>query len=154
MIFYGPRAVHLAAIDTHEELLVGFGKRRGRARNAGARIEFVYRAVGDPSRVAVTRRLIALLETQLTRERAEVLLIHNHPRHWLKTVVRDLLDDRKPMPATSDRNVAIALLSSRIGHLLSSAGPSSFKFFLLDEGSMAEFLLPSPDGLLAEFGVP
>jgi hypothetical protein len=48
----------------------------------------------------------------------------------------------------------MALLSSRIGHLLTSAWPSSFKFYLLEEGRMAEFLLPSPDPLLDNWGIP
>lgn len=145
---------HLKPITTHEELLVGFGRRRGPARNAGASIEFIYRAVGERTRVSVTKRLIGLLETQLTKDRAEVILVHNHPVHLVWAAVRELVGDWKPLPSGSDRDIAMALLSSRIGHLLTSAGPSSFKFYLLDEGHMAEFVLPSPDILLDDLGVP
>jgi hypothetical protein len=62
--------------------------------------------------------------------------------------------DWKPIPSGSDRDITMALLSSRIGHLLTSAWPSSFKFYLLEEGRMAEFLLPSPDPLLDNWGIP
>jgi hypothetical protein len=145
---------HLDPIDTHEELLVGFGTRRAPARNAGAQIKFVYRAVGEKARVAITPRLVSLLETQLTKDRAEVVLVHNHPGHPVRSFIRNMLEDSKPLPSGSDRDIATSLLQSRVGHLLASAWPSSFKFYLLDEGRMAEFLLPSPDGLLDALGVP
>jgi hypothetical protein len=145
---------HLDPIATHEELVVGFGMRRGPARSAAARIDFVYRAVGERTRVTVTEKLIALLETQLTKDRAEVILIHNHPVHPVHAVVRELVGDWKPLPSTSDRDIAMTLLASRVGHLLTSAWPSSFKFYLLDQGHMAEFLLPSPDPILDNLGVP
>ena len=143
---------HLAAISTHEELVVGFGTRRGRARSAGAKIEFVYRAIGERGSVVVTERLIGLLGTQLAKDRAEVVLIHNHPVHPARAALRELVGDWKPLPSTSDRNVAMALLTSRIGHVLTSAWPSSFKFYLLDEGRLAEFFLPSPDLFLNNLG--
>jgi hypothetical protein len=78
---------HLDPISTHEELLVGFGKRRGPSRDAGASIKFVYRAVGERRRVSITERLIGLLETQLTKDRAEVILGHYVPRHIMSVLL-------------------------------------------------------------------
>jgi hypothetical protein len=58
---------HLDPVTTHEELLVGFGKRRGRARSAGSSVEFVYRAVGDRTRLRSPRSSSVSLRRSLLK---------------------------------------------------------------------------------------
>jgi hypothetical protein len=48
-----------------------------------------------------------------------------------------------------DRDLAVSFFRSRVGHFLTSARPSSFKWFLPDDGELAEFPLPTLDTMLA-----
>jgi len=132
----------------HEELIVAFGSRRGRDRSAAACLRRVHRTVGTESSVAVTTKLLRLLDEYLAREGAEVALVHNHPSNLLKTVVRHTIGWR-PIASRQDRNLALSFWRSRVGHFLTATRPSSFKWFLLDEGELAEFPLPTMDTLLA-----
>jgi hypothetical protein len=138
---------YLAALD-HEELIVGIGSRRGRTRSAGAALRYMHRTVGDRASVPITPQLEARLEKELTRDGAEVVLVHNHPPHLVKTLIGQALPWR-PLASDADRLLAQRFLMSRIGHLLAAERPSSFKWFLVDEGRLSEFCLPPLDTLRA-----
>jgi hypothetical protein len=137
----------------HEELIVALGTRRGRGRNAGASLRRLYRAIGTRSAVALTPKLVGLLEEYLAREGAEVVLMHNHPSNAIKSAIRKTIGWR-PIPSAQDRELAVSLVRSRIGRLLTAERPSSLKWFLLDEGELAEFPLPTLDRLLGWMGQP
>jgi hypothetical protein len=82
--FLWATANYLELLD-HEELIVAFGVRRGRPRAAGACLRRVHRSIGERDSVALTPRLLSLLETALRQDGAEILLIHNHPANPVKT---------------------------------------------------------------------
>jgi hypothetical protein len=145
--FLWAAANHLEPLS-HEELLVAFGSRRGGKRGAGASLRRVHRAVGTQSSVALTPKLIGLLDEYLAREGGEVVLLHNHPGNLLKSLIRHTIGWR-PLASAQDRNLALSFFHSRIGHFLTATRPSSFKWYLLDEGELAEFMLPTLDTLLA-----
>jgi hypothetical protein len=145
--FLWATANYLEPLD-HEELIVAFGSRRGRHRSAAACLRRVHRTVGTQGSVALTLGLLQLLDEYLAREGAEVVLVHNHPSHLLKTVMRHTIGWR-PIASSQDRNLAVSFWQSRVGHFLTASRPSSFKWFLLDEGELAEFPLPTLDTLLA-----
>jgi AAA family ATP:ADP antiporter len=52
-----------------------------------------------------------------------------------------------------DRDLALAFFRSRVGHFLTATRPSSFKWFLIDEGELAEFTLPTLDVLRTWAGI-
>lgn len=139
-------ASYLAPLD-HEELLVAFGTRRGRARNAGASLRSVHRTIGLRASVTPTAKLIARLEGELERDGAEVILVHNHPSNLVKTLIAASFA-WIPIASTPDRALALALLRTRLFHVLTSPRPSSLKWYLVDEGQVEEFILPPPAVLL------
>jgi len=145
--FLWATANYLAPLD-HEELIVAFGTRRGRARGAGAALRRVHRSVGVRDRVSLTPSLLTLLDAELRRDGAEIVLVHNHPPNALKSAIGNVLGWR-PIASAQDRNLATAFLESRVGHLLSSERPSSLKWYLVDEGEVGEFVLPTLDVLLS-----
>jgi hypothetical protein len=78
------------------------------------------------------------------RSPAEILLIHNHTSHLVKSINGGQVDWR-PMRSAADRALALRVLQPRIQHLLTVHRPSSFKWYLVDEGRVGQFLLPSFD---------
>lgn len=75
--FLWATANYLAPLE-HEELIVAFGTRRGRARGAGASLRRVHRSVGVRDSVSLTANLLTLLDAELARDGAEIVLVHNH----------------------------------------------------------------------------
>jgi hypothetical protein len=144
--FLWAAAKYLAPLP-HEELLVAFGSRRGASRNAGACLRQVHRTIGERDRVDFTPKLIALLDKTLEQDGAEVILIHNHPSALWKTFIGETIGWR-PIASTQDRALATRLLETRLGHFFTSSRPSSLKWYLVDEGKIAEFLLPPAETLL------
>lgn len=131
----------------HEELITAVGTRRGSARNSGARLRCVHKTVGYRDRVPMTLNVATLLEAELARDGAEVLIVHNHPPRLLKSIIRHVVGWR-PIPSTADRALMYWFLQSRVGHLLTSSRRSSFKWYLVDEGELGEFVLPPLDVIL------
>lgn len=144
--FLWATANYLAPLG-HEELIVAIGSRRGQARSAGASLRRVHRTLGQRDRVTLTPKLVDLLEQNLEREGAEVVLVHNHPPNLWKTAIRATIGWR-PVASTPDRALATRLLQTRLAHLLTSSRPSSLKWYLFDDGELGEFLLPPADVLL------
>jgi hypothetical protein len=132
----------------HEELLVAVGTRRGQGRSAGARLVKVHRVAGSVDRVALTPKLRFLLDEYLDREGGEVVLVHNHPRNPLKSFINELVGWR-PIPSAQDRDLALSFLQDRLEHCLMAHRPSSWKWYLVDEGQIAEFVLPTLDVIAA-----
>jgi len=145
--FLWATANYLAPLE-HEELIVAIGSRRGSRRAAGACLRRVHRVVGQRDNVPVTPALSALLENELQRDGAEILLVHNHPRHLIKTAIGHVVGWR-PLASDADRALAQRVLQGRVAHLLTSARPSSFKWYLVDERQIGEFVLPPFDTLHA-----
>ena len=131
----------------HEELIVAIGDRTSGGRNGGARLTRVHRTVGNIDSVPLTPRLLDLIEPELQRDSAEIGLVHNHPPNLVKSFIRQAVGWR-PLASAADRKLATALSCSRIGHFFRSPRPSSLKWYLVDEGELSEFFLPSFDDLL------
>jgi hypothetical protein len=108
----------------------------------------VHRSVGTRDSVALTPALIALLDDYLARVGGEVVLLHNHPGNLVKRFIRQTIGWR-PIASVPDRDLALKFFRSRVGHFLTARRPSSFKWYLLDEGEVAQFVLPTLDTLLA-----
>lgn len=66
----------------------------------------------------------------------------------MKSAIGSVLGWR-PSASAQDRNLATSFLQSRVGHLLHSERPSSLKWYLVDEGEVGEFVLPTLDVLLS-----
>lgn len=145
--FLWAAANYLAPLP-HEELIVAFGDRRGSRRTAGAALRRVHRSVGERDRVSLSANLSSLLEMELQRDGAEIVLVHNHPAHPLKSAIGAVLGWR-PIASTQDRRLATAFAATRLAHTIASPRPSSFKWYLVDEGEVGEFILPPLDVLLA-----
>lgn len=141
-------ALNYLAPLPHEELLVAIGSRRGNRRSSGAALRSVHRTVGTRASVTPTPFVRALVDAELEREGAEVILVHNHPSNVVKSALQ-LVVDWRPVPSDADRNLARALLGQRLEHVLTAARPSSLKWYLVDEGRLGEFFLPAADELLA-----
>ena len=138
---------YLTPLD-HEELVVAVGSRRGRGRSAGARLVKLHRVVGSADRVALTPKLRFLLDEYLDLEGGEVVLVHNHPRHPVKSFINEHIGWR-PIPSAQDRELALSFLQTRLEHCLTVGRPSSWKWYLVDESQIAEFVLPTLDALAA-----
>ena len=130
----------------HEELLVAVGARRGSARAAGAALRRMHRVVGDVASVTLTQSVIDLVASAVDTPGGEIVLVHNHPSCLEKSIIRNVIG-WTPIPSDQDRRLAAALLTPRLRGMLTSARPASLKWYLVDEGEMAEFLLPAIDDI-------
>ena len=129
---------YLAGINDHEQLVVTFG----RAHGAGARFEGFWIGHGGRSQVGLSPLALQTIDRQLRVDGAEILVVHNHPEHDLKTLLR-LLVGWRPLPSGQDRDTAFAH-NMRTWRVLAESGSwACFKWYLVDEGEIAEFYLPS-----------
>ena len=54
-----------------------------------------------------------------------------------------------PIASAQDRDLALSFLQDRLEHCLTVRWPSSWKWYLVDEGQIAEFMLPTLDVIAA-----
>jgi hypothetical protein len=133
---------YLAAIADHEELIAAFGRCLGTHTNAASRLTHIWRGVGDRGSVRFTPHLIELINDQLNLTNGEVLLVHNHPDHALKSVLNHF-ELWRPIPSSQDRNTAMIHNIDVLQRQLSRRSIAKVRWFLVDEGELAEFRLPS-----------
>lgn len=133
---------HLSGISTHEELIAAFGRTLGQRLRASSRLTHVWRGVGDAQSVRFTPRLIQLINDQAMLPDGEVLLVHNHPQHALKSVL-DYFGLWRPIPSSQDRNVALAYTIGSLQRQTLGGPIARVRWFLVDQGELAEFRLPS-----------
>ncbi len=137
---------YLEHIDDHEELIVGFGRRIAQNEQAGIKIDGVWKGVGTRNHVSLTPLAIDIIKRHLTTiRRGAIVVIHNHPRNDIKSAFAELFDWR-PVPSSGDRESAI-----RLNLAAQDSGDGVLRWYLVDEGEMAEFHLP-PLERLADFG--
>lgn len=124
-----------------EHLIVGFGRKAG----AGTWVESVWHERGEVSRVAVTSDAVAAILKQVTSSSSgEVLIFHNHPRHFLQ----DLLDNI-PIASSGDRCQVLALKYFQPNVALKSLlGKGSILFFLGENGYVRKYAIPGVFQLL------
>jgi hypothetical protein len=140
---------HLTEIDDHEELIVAFGKRRGTRDESPTMLSGLWRGIGRHDEVGITPLLRHTLETQAAYDRSEIIFVHNHPMHDVKSLVRFLFG-WTPLASSPDRNVALRM--NTIAALKSMAGFSNHhRFYLVDEERLARFWLPSLEWFLEAF---
>jgi hypothetical protein len=141
-------AVHkyLGPIADHEELIAAFGHRLGTHSNASSRLTHLWRGLGDRRSVAFTPRLTELIYRQLDLRDGEVLLVHNHPGHAVKSIL-NFIGLWRPIPSSQDRNIALTLNFEALQRQLSNRSIARLRWFLVDEGRLAEFRLPSVEWL-------
>lgn len=136
----------------HEELLVAFGSRRGGRRSSGVSLRSVHRTVGQHGSVTPTSYLLGLVDHELEREGAEILLVHNHPDNLVRSALTAVVGSWKPLASDADRQLAQTFLLRRKDHLLTAGRPSSLKWYVVENGRLGEFFLPSADTLLGWLG--
>jgi hypothetical protein len=141
---------HLAPIRDHEELLVAFGRRRGADDASPSRLEGLWRGIGSHDQVGITSRLRDIIEKQARAiDSCEMIFIHNHPEHDIKSLVR-LLFGWTPLASSPDRDAAVGMNARAAVQTL--WGPSShYRFYIVDEEQLARFWLPSVESFLAAF---
>jgi hypothetical protein len=142
---------HLAPIRDREELIVAFGKRRGSRDEAPSRLEGLWRGIGGRDEVSITPLLRDTVQKQSgAMDRSEIIFVHNHPEHDVKSLIRFLFG-WTPLASSPDRDTALrmnltASLRSMLGHA------NHFRFYLVDEGKLARFWLPSVETFMALLG--
>lgn len=141
---------YLSFIPQHEELLVFVGRRRGERRDSGSSYYGVWRCVGDRNSVQFSPSLQRLIEQAPHIDRADILLVHNHPPHWLKNLIGAVVPWR-PTASEMDRNTALTHeVQSILAGIRRGYGTSSFRWYLVEDGEIREFNIPSI-GIVLEF---
>lgn len=139
---------HLARIQDREELLVAFGTRRGERDESPSRLTGLWRGIGGRDQVGMTPLLRDTVAKHAGKvERSEILFVHNHPEHDVKSLVRFLLG-WTPLASSPDRNLAAGMNLNAA--MRSIFGPASHhRFYLVDEGMLGRFWLPSVETFMA-----
>lgn len=137
---------HLARVYDREEVVVALGKQHGR----GARFEGLWRSSGSGSGVALSERVLDVIGKHLKVDGGEVVVVHNHVGNDFKTWWKAVFGWR-PLPSSGDRDVAMSHNISALRQLLVYGRTTRLKWYLVDEGEMAEFYLPSVEKTLAAF---
>lgn len=132
---------HLRCLKEHEELLVAFGRRKGATRSAASRLTHLWRGKGTADRVDFTPALLHALENASRDEAGSVLLVHNHPKFDVKTLF-SMIAGWTPLPSSTDRMVALHYNLNWIKNVLTGRGGATMRWYLVDEGHLAEFYLP------------
>lgn len=134
---------YLSSKTDHEELVVFFGKRRG----DGAVFEGFWLNRGDRSGVGFTRLALSTIQGVVMNDRSEIVIVHNHPPNDLKALLASWFGWR-PLPSSADRETALAHNVPTWVWLLSDGFGPRLKWYLVDEGEIAEFYLPSVERCL------
>lgn len=140
--FLAAAFAHLARIRDHEELLVAFGTRLGERDESPSRLTGLWRGSGGHDQVGMTPMLRDIVAKHAGNvERSEILFVHNHPEHDVKSLVRFLLG-WTPLASSPDRNTAVGMnLNAALRSLFGQA--SHHRFYLVDEEMLGRFWLPS-----------
>jgi hypothetical protein len=141
---------HLSEIQEHEELLIAMGRRRGTDAAAPSALEGMWRGRGTRGQVGLAPEARDLIDKQVgVVPNAEMIFVHNHPRHDLKSLLAFLVG-WKPLPSSRDRDTALAF-NVRAALSTVSGVPSAFRFYIVDEGELSEFFLPSVETFVGLF---
>jgi hypothetical protein len=142
---------YLSPIRGHEELLMAFGRSHGRDRSSPSRLEGVWRGVGDARSVRLTPRAEGIIRERLAMDRGQVILVHNHPPNLIKTIMAKTLGWR-PIASETDRETALLRNLSTFLRDPTTGFGTALRWYLVDEGEMSEFYLPSLRRTLAALG--
>jgi hypothetical protein len=136
---------HLGAIQHREELVITLGRRLGTDRTRPSRVEGFWHCTGERHSVRPTERALSVVERHInTIPRAEVMFIHNHPETLEKTVLRALVG-WTAMPSAMDRATASRAFDYSVRLLDDRLHEGFFRFFLVEESELREFVLPPLD---------
>jgi hypothetical protein len=129
-----------------EHLIVGFGYRHGPT----TRIVAAQHIEGEVGQVSIpTQVLVKLSDFVLAQPRAELLLFHNHPANWLRTLINNA-----PLPSSADRKV---LLDHRYRNpvmlLKELLGNGTLRCYLAENGKVQEFRAPGLLQILEQLGI-
>ncbi len=138
---------HLEHLD-REDALVMFGRRRGSA-NVYPLYEDLWRGVGEERAVDLTPRAHKLIANHVGNvDRSDILVVHNHPAHWMKSLAADLVG-WPPTPSSRDRELAFLHTLRWLRELLPSGRDARVHWYLVDRHQLKEFFLPPVDWILA-----
>jgi hypothetical protein len=137
--FLHAAVTHLSPIETHEELLIGFGHHRGNQ----TKVDVLWRGVGSGRSVAPSPQARHAMDQHVSVVKdGEVLLVHNHPPHLIKDLFKEWFGWR-PLPSSDDRDYAARKNLEAFQRFLLTQNRSRFRWFLVDDGQLAEYFLPS-----------
>lgn len=119
----------------HEQMLLGFGRREA-TRNS---ITAIMKIRGEQHSVRPTPTAIAMITAHLAADtRNSIMLVHNHPEHFLSSSLSLLLGP-EPIPSLTDRDTALSALIQRLQKLANGNHHGEIRFFLVQNDDIAEF---------------
>jgi hypothetical protein len=128
-----------------EYLVSAFGKRRGSRLDRPAQFYGLHISHGVEHEVNFSPTCIDYFQKHIAGiENAEVLVCHNHPRHF----VTDLLSQFvhwSALPSNRDRETTYQYKYRAIIHWLASGRFRTIRFFIVENGGLREILLPPAD---------
>lgn len=143
---------HLSHVQDCEWLIVGLGRRRGVGPERPSAIEGMWIGRGDAASVAFTPLAQSLVRQQMEIVRnGEVLVVHNHPPHPIKWVIRQIVG-WTPLASRQDRRTAHAAHAAMFRRIACGHHAGHIRFYLVDEGELKEFFLPPLETLLGSDG--
>ena len=138
---------YLEELGDHEEMLVAIGRRRGQDRTSPSMLEGVWKGIGDQHSVSFTPLITDLIGKQMGVDHGDIIVVHNHPRYDVKTLL-SLFVGWRPLPSSQDREVAFRANLSAFANYLNRGQGAVFRWYLVDEGELLEFFLPSIERIL------
>jgi hypothetical protein len=126
-----------------EYLVTAFGKRRGRSLRGPAQFDGLHVSHGNEHAVNFSERSLHYLKEHVDKvQDAEVLIVHNHPRNFVSDLLSRLMD-WGPLPSEIDRETMYQFKYESVLRWLASGGFQSIKFYLVQDGRLREFQMPS-----------
>lgn len=134
---------HLRDLERHEELVVLLGQKIGANAAGPTMFTGFWRGIGDRSSVNFSPLARDIIERHVTTvDGGCVAVVHNHPPHDLKSLL-SLLMEWTPLPSSSDRETALSHDMRALARWFNTGHDGSYRWYLVDEGRMIEFFLPS-----------
>lgn len=132
---------------TSEYLVTAFGKRMGKGLKRPAKFYGLHVSHGAERSVQFSPYWFDYLNKHINSIRnAEVLICHNHPKHFIRDILSRMLD-WSPLPSVADREIMFRFKHETIVRWAASGNFQNLRFFLVECGRLREFLLPSLDRL-------
>jgi hypothetical protein len=107
----------------------------------------MWRGIGSRHAVALTPKVQHVIEQYAKMDRSEIVLVHNNPANDVKGLIT-LLCGWKPLPSSQDRELALQANVRAFMQMLRGIGGASIRCYLVDEGRLSEFYLPSLEQII------
>ncbi len=117
-----------------ENLIVGLGSKRGMTTNVSA----IMRVVGEAGSVNFTPLVATAVAAHYSGDHAaEVLIFHNHPPHMMNVIL-----DNLPIASAADRRLMLTYVFNKLHLGKALNGGGRVRFFIGENGFVAEFTQP------------